>query len=391
MNSIDRTNTGDYLISGRGTNTVYLISAKDGTVVWRIGGKNSPSSDFALQNFTFSAQHDARMLQLNDSGTTIISFLDNASDGYETSGTTSAGLVVALNHTDNTASLVSRFSRPDRGITDRRGNVQALPNGSFQICWSQFGWVTEFDSEGRNVVEARFRDKNLYTYRAYKVVSDAFRDMVPAELPAVTAFEDIGRKQSGSAVMISTYVSWNGGFSFSGWNIYGCSTTPGGTQAPPECDGHWWLLTSGLRQGFETRLEYVSGKGIAWIYAEAMDNNSNPLARSKPIAVKTREIEHGNATPVQEYQGAALVAASTQPKPSFVREDASSTSFGKTSKPVQTQDTKTCIHGLYIISQAPGPSIVGWITWPLLLWCIIPATASVICTIHCLRSSNLIP
>ncbi|KAK4493598.1 hypothetical protein PRZ48_015265 [Zasmidium cellare] len=187
VNSVDRTSNGDYLISGRGTNTIYLISGVDGSVLWRVGGQDSPSSDFKLQNFTFSAQHDARMLHFNESGITTISLLDNASDGYETSGTTSAAFVVALNHTDKTASLLARMSRPDGGISDRRGNVQALPEGRFSICWSQYGWVTEFDGEGRNIVEARFRDDRLYTYRAFKVASADLKGMGAAEVPVIAA------------------------------------------------------------------------------------------------------------------------------------------------------------------------------------------------------------
>ena len=205
MNSIDKTNDGNYLFSGRGTNTVYLISEQDGSILWRLRGEGSPSSNFTLQGFNFSAQHDARRLHFDDSVITILSFLDNASDGYEISSPTSAGLVVAINHTDHTASLASRLPRPDGKISDRRGNVQALPNGRYVVCWSESGWISEFDGEGRNIIEALFKGRTLYTYRAYKVASAALNGIVPAEAPAIKAFAVIGRGRD--TVVTSAYVS----------------------------------------------------------------------------------------------------------------------------------------------------------------------------------------
>lgn len=40
-NSIEKLPDGDYLLSGRRTYAVYKISHKDGSIVWRLGGKKS--------------------------------------------------------------------------------------------------------------------------------------------------------------------------------------------------------------------------------------------------------------------------------------------------------------------------------------------------------------
>ena len=56
MNSVDKNDDGDYMISARYTNAIYKISEKDGSLLWTLGGLNS---DFELEKgFNFSRQHD---------------------------------------------------------------------------------------------------------------------------------------------------------------------------------------------------------------------------------------------------------------------------------------------------------------------------------------------
>lgn len=78
VNSIDKNEAGDYILSARFTNTIYMISGQDGHIIWRLGGK---FSDFNM-DFTFSKQHHARFIESN-STRTVISFLNNASDELE--------------------------------------------------------------------------------------------------------------------------------------------------------------------------------------------------------------------------------------------------------------------------------------------------------------------
>ena len=78
----------------RYTSAIYKISGKDGSIIWRLGGK---LSDFEA-DFNFSSQHTAKFYSQNSS-VTVISFLDNASDEWEkqlTTARTSAVKLVAL-------------------------------------------------------------------------------------------------------------------------------------------------------------------------------------------------------------------------------------------------------------------------------------------------------
>ncbi len=59
-NAIEKDTDGNYLISFRHLNSVYKVSATDGHIIWRLGGK---SSDFTFVNDPgFSGQHDIRRL-----------------------------------------------------------------------------------------------------------------------------------------------------------------------------------------------------------------------------------------------------------------------------------------------------------------------------------------
>ncbi len=381
---MDRTSEGDFFISGRGTNTVYLVSGKDGSILWRLGGSDSPYRDFVRKDFNFSAQHDARMLHANESGISLVSFLDNASDGYDTSSPTSSDLVVALNHTDHTASLVTRLARPDGGISDRRGNVQALSQGSYLVCWSQSGWVTEFDRDGRNIFDIRFKDENMYTYRAYKVVSSTFDSLKSPEVPAIQAFTQ-------DSVRISAYVSWNGGFGVTEWRLFGCSGIldiihNSDVLELSMCEGKWSLLTEMSRQGFETRLDYVSEFTFALVYAEAVDKSGVSIAQSRPIVLRktARKLAEAGSTG-EENSLEAPLASYTSRGQSHAPTKATSIIV----KTTEATATTAVLHGLYKIVRGPASDFFGWITWILLGWCIILASASVILSFRCIYSNAL--
>jgi len=83
---VDKSPQGDFLVSARDTNTIYLVSGHDGTIIWRLGGE---ASSFLLDGFNFSRQHYAKFQAINDT-VTIISFLENAADDTATHTPTSA-------------------------------------------------------------------------------------------------------------------------------------------------------------------------------------------------------------------------------------------------------------------------------------------------------------
>ena len=264
LNSVDKNDQGDYLLSGRFTDTVYKVSGRDGSIIWRLGGK---FSSFEMEGFNFSAQHDARFRDyefkpLRDDSMTYISLMDNAGGGSVTTSNYSMGLLVGLNTATMKATLVKAFPRPDHALTLARGNLQTLPNANVIAGWSENAYSTEFTADGRQVLSTNFTSHRLVTYRIYK----ANFTSAPIDNPAIIAFV------YGELPLTSTtavYVSWNGATEVSWWRFFA---------AQDSLDGKFAIVGTAAKQGFETVL-MTSGYQKR-VYAEAMATNGTVLGRS---------------------------------------------------------------------------------------------------------------
>ncbi|GAB7342192.1 hypothetical protein MBLNU457_g0444t1 [Dothideomycetes sp. NU457] len=212
-NSVDKFQNGDYLLSGRHVSTLYRISRVDGSILWRLGGRES---DF-VADFNFSMQHDARVVSEN-STTIVLTLLDNAINHYEgqtpTSSSSSAKMI-ALYTTEAPmrAELLRQWNRPDGELSKLRGNVQMLENGNTFVGWSKQGYISEHTSDGKVVLEAQFTSSRFSTYRAYK---SPFVGS-PSERPAIKSF----RYGTGRSSLTVSYVSWNGATEVATWMLKG--------------------------------------------------------------------------------------------------------------------------------------------------------------------------
>lgn len=263
-------------MSARYTSAIYKISGRDGSVLWRLGGKRS---DFELERgFNFSYQHDARWISYNDHEE-VISFLDNAADSIMNLNTseTSSGLIVTLNKKTRTAHPTQRWRRPDMGLSRLRGNFQAYIHSTNVICsWSDNGYITELDASGRVLVDTRFRSRRMVTYRAYKANFTG----TPHTQPDVAAFA-FGTSLDYSLTVV--YMSWNGATELAFWNVYGSNKT----------GDVLTLMGSTPKTGFETL--YQLPKFYASIAVEALGRDGRPLpfGKSQVIAVQSKiELEH---------------------------------------------------------------------------------------------------
>ena len=109
LNAVDQYPNGDYLVSSRHCSTIYRVSGNNGSILWRLGGV---SSDFSFApGLNFSFQHDARLRYENDTHT-IISIFDNASNGYNQSSRYSSGMVLSIDHTNKSCSLLQQDRAP---------------------------------------------------------------------------------------------------------------------------------------------------------------------------------------------------------------------------------------------------------------------------------------
>ncbi|KAB8233076.1 uncharacterized protein BDW43DRAFT_300541 [Aspergillus alliaceus] len=259
INSIDKNDHGDYIISYRFTNTIYMVSGQDGAIMWRLGGQ---FSDFE-QDFTFSKQHDAKFIESNGTHH-IISLLNNASDEQSNDEDVSSALFVELDTTTSpkTARVIRRHNRPDGGLTRLRGNAQLLPNNNAFVGWSERGYISEFSPEGDVLLNANFVSSRYSTYRAYKFAFTG-RPSAPPDLVSSVW----GTDQTDLTTIF--YVSWNGATDVAGWNFY----------ARAARNGHPVLVGNATKTDFETM--FIARGYLDWVTAEAVDHQGRVMGTSR--------------------------------------------------------------------------------------------------------------
>ena len=218
INAIDKDASGNYLVSGRHTWTLYYI-APDGTILGYLGGKQN---DFAIgPSADFQWQHDCRFTSAN--GATV-SVFDNAASNFGDRNhqnaqgvSVSRGLLLNVDFAGKTSTLVQEFASPNNLISVTQGSVQALPNSNVMVGWGDQPWFTEFSSAGTALYEANFgacannegSDCPTNSYRTYK------RNWVgnPATAPKLVVNANCA---SGSA---TAYMSWNGATQVASWSV----------------------------------------------------------------------------------------------------------------------------------------------------------------------------
>ena len=199
INSIDPLTDGTLLISSRNTWATYLVSETTGSLIWRLGGKEST---FSLgPGVSFAWQHDAQLLP---DGT--ISLFNNEASPPE--ATQSSALDIALDPTADTATLVRQITYPGQGIlSDSQGDVQPLPNGDALVGWGQAGEVSEFSVAGQLTFDMHLAAP-ANSYRAFRYAWNAQPETEPA-LAAATP----------SHGATELYASWNGATDVASWRV----------------------------------------------------------------------------------------------------------------------------------------------------------------------------
>lgn len=285
MNSVDKSENGDFLISGRHTSAIYLISGRDGHVIWRLGGRKS---DFEM-DFSFCGQHNARFV-IDDPANpdiVVISFLNNGAilkpDHSDSiiDDPTSAGLHVQLDLRAMKATVLRRFVRPDGGSTDRRGSMQTLPNGNVYMGWSYAGYVSEHAPDGRLLMEAKYVSDRFDTYRAYK-----FPWVGRPSYPPTLAAEVYGTNASDQTTLI--YASWNGATDIAHWRIF--------ARDSPDSDKR--EIATIPKSGFET--SHVAQGHLDWVSVEALDSNLEVLGSSPDYRSESPEEGLQDASPPEQ-------------------------------------------------------------------------------------------
>ncbi|HET7127779.1 MAG TPA: arylsulfotransferase family protein [Gaiellaceae bacterium] len=191
INSIADGPRGTILISGRNTSALYLLR-RDGSIVWRLGGKRSDFGPAAAVMFRY--QHNARF-----HGASTISLFDNGATPKEEPYT--RPLVLHIDAATKTARVVKTFVHPKKLSSPFEGNLELLPGGGAFVGWGGIRKLTEFSPTGK----IRFQMTLPYgdTYRGYRLPWSGS----PGGKPLVSVDGD------------RVYASWNGKRGIARWQV----------------------------------------------------------------------------------------------------------------------------------------------------------------------------
>jgi EmrB/QacA subfamily drug resistance transporter len=258
VNSVQLVAGGKFLVSLRNTWAAYLVDAATGRVEWTLGGK---SSNFKFGNgAAFRWQHDVRLGQ----GSTV-SMLDDHCCQLTGGGTSvkapapSRGLVLRLDTSTHTASLVAQYGEHEGFESEYMGNTQPLTGGNTFVGWGSERYFSEYDPSGKLIYEGILPEPDL-TYRAQV---EPWTGM-PLTKPSGAA------RRNGSAATV--YASWNGATQLASWRVLG-ATAGGGAMRE---------IAQAPRSGFESAIHVPAG--YASFELQALDAGGHTLATSEAFA-----------------------------------------------------------------------------------------------------------
>lgn len=226
INTIEKTDDGNYLISARHMHSIYLVNGKTGDIMWTLGGEKNefvelpPEDGVNSSNpvLTFAWQHHSRFYKRDKDNKMEMTFFDNHRKDINEFGcmaNCSRALHVRLDTESNpkTVQLVREYQHPAGLISQSQGSIQILDNGNAFIGWGKNPSFTEHTPDGETVFNVQFSpwsspatgNHALDNYRAYKQDWKATPYWPP----------DIAIKTHGD--IVTGYLSWNGATEVKSW------------------------------------------------------------------------------------------------------------------------------------------------------------------------------
>jgi hypothetical protein len=248
INSIDPSSSGSTLISSRNTSALYELNSSTGQVTAQIGGKH-PSEKLGAGAAT-AYQHDAQELPNGE-----ISVFDNG--GVPKVHPQSRGVILSVNTSTKTDTLVGEYEHPTPLSAGSQGNVQALEAGNMFIGWGAEPYFSEYTASGSLVFDARLPDK-AESYRGYRFQWSGY----PTGAPAIAV--------AGAAGSTSVYASWNGATAITSWQVLSGAS-------PTELS----VTASAPKGGFETTISTPGSP--AYVAVRALGSGGEVLGTSHAI------------------------------------------------------------------------------------------------------------
>lgn len=197
-NAIELDYDGNILLSSRNFNEITKINRKDGSIIWRLGGK---SNQFKFVNcpVPFYGQHNIKRLS-NGHYTLFDDGQHNVSHGAR-------AMEFELDQEHKTATLVWSYTYDEDMTCGGRGGVQRLPDGNTLVCYGNPTW-----SEIMFVLVNPKRTKIMQVEGALGVYRVTNISSLPFKLnrPVITCSDSAGVKYLEASAGYKTY-KWSTG------------------------------------------------------------------------------------------------------------------------------------------------------------------------------------
>lgn len=272
MNSIDKDDEGNYLVSARYTCSVTFINGTTGEIIWILGGKRNMFTDLSDgKALSFGYQHDVRW---HDNYTTI-SIFDNGGDG-ERSDAKTRGILLKLDFDNMTVELLAEYINPGKIKSASQGSLQILENSNVFIGYGNSAAFTEYASNGTVLCDTHFGAKSSFgsrdiqSYRVYKFDWHGF----PTTSPDIAVLHE---KDA-----IAVYVSWNGATEVTHWILQGMNERHAGEDA-------WSALAKAERDGFETEFANLTSYP-RYLRVLGLNSRGEILGTSRKISVEIEKV-----------------------------------------------------------------------------------------------------
>jgi hypothetical protein len=273
-NSVRLIRSGKFLVSLRNTWAAYLVDINSSNVdasktEWTLSGNRSVSNFSLPTSARFSWQHDVKLGPNN-----LVTVFDDACCAVTGKGKfgpasrASRGLVLKLNTTNHTGSLLAQYPRGKNFQVFFLGSTQILGGGNVLVGWGSTPYFTEFSKGGKTLLDVRWPGPDV----TYRVVRQRWVG-TPTSPPSGAV-----RKQKGKTTV---YASWNGATLVAAWRVLAGSSKQRLTV----------VVSRAGKSGFETGIS-VPGNH-SWFAVQALGSNRKVLGTSKPFTSATPQLVGG--------------------------------------------------------------------------------------------------
>ncbi|THY10893.1 hypothetical protein D6D01_09133 [Aureobasidium pullulans] len=271
INSVDKDEDGNFVVSSRFLHSIVCVSANTGEILWILGGRNNDFEDLSDGSATdFAWQHHVSV----QAGKRL-SIFDNTKykkwheELLGDNSEISRGMMVQLDTSNMTVGLVHEYVNPGSRGSPQQGSMQVLESGNVLIGWGYHGGYTEYVADGSILCDTHINPAMFFpfgfvhSYRAFRTTAWIGR---PKTQPAVYL-----NPSDGCAL-----VSWVGATEVTSWILQTAEAASGN-------ELQFANVVKTPKDEFETEIELPDGE-YDYLRIVAIDKNGNVLASSKVIA-----------------------------------------------------------------------------------------------------------